>query len=292
MASGDGISIQYQAQGNGGQLIINESNNGFMESDWDRAPAEFITPVKVGGLDAEVVQGAYVVYPGATNAQWNPEAPIIRLRWIEDGIWFEMAKFGGVESISYLDQQGMIALAESMLYEPGETPGLAPKSSSPAESLASAPESSHAMLVGMEEAKKIAGFNFKELPSVPQGMVFVGATASPASINLEYESLEEGAGTLSISQSLSDENWQQFPADAITAVQVGDENAELIRGAYIFEPGASSGTWNPDVNIVHLRWVRDGIWSEILMTGGGSGSLAHLDENGLIALAESLVYVR
>jgi hypothetical protein len=118
MASGDGISIQYQAQGNGGQLIINESNNGFMESDWDRAPAEFITPVKVGGLDAEVVQGAYVVYPGATNAQWNPEAPIIRLRWIEDGIWFEMAKFGGVESISYLDPDGMIALAENMVYAP------------------------------------------------------------------------------------------------------------------------------------------------------------------------------
>ena len=114
MAGPGGISIQYQAQGNGGQLIINESTTGFMESDWDQVPVEFITPVKIGDVEAEVVQGAYVVYPGATNAEWNPEAPIIRLRWIEDGIWFEMAKFGGVESISYLDQHGMIALAESM----------------------------------------------------------------------------------------------------------------------------------------------------------------------------------
>jgi hypothetical protein len=118
MASGGGISIQYQAEGNGGQLIINESTNGFMESDWDQAPAEFITPVKVGDLDAEIVQGTYVVYPGGTTAEWNSDAPIIRLRWIEDGIWFEMAKFGNVESISWLDKAGLIALAESLVQYP------------------------------------------------------------------------------------------------------------------------------------------------------------------------------
>jgi hypothetical protein len=117
MVGGGGISIQYQAQGKGGQLIINESTTGFMESEWDQAPAEFITPVKVGDLNAEAVRGAYVVYPGDTSAKWNADVPIIRLRWIENGIWFEMAKFGGVESIVYLDQDAMIALAESMVYE-------------------------------------------------------------------------------------------------------------------------------------------------------------------------------
>jgi len=62
--------------------------------------------------------GAYVVYPNETTAKWNPDAPILRLRWIEAGIWFEMAKFGGVESIAYLDQGAMIELAESMVYKP------------------------------------------------------------------------------------------------------------------------------------------------------------------------------
>lgn len=117
--AGEGrMSIQYDASGGGGALVINESTNGFMESEWDQSPAEFITSVKVGELNAEIVQGAYVVYPGETSAKWNPDAPILRLRWIEDGIWFEMAKFGGVESIEYLDQAGMIALAESLVYEP------------------------------------------------------------------------------------------------------------------------------------------------------------------------------
>jgi len=114
MATEGSVVIEYQALGNGGQLIINESTNGFMQSDWDRAPAEAITRVTVNGLDAEIVQGAYVVYPGGTSAKWNRDAPILRLRWVTDGIWYEMAKFGNVESIEYLDQNGLIELAESL----------------------------------------------------------------------------------------------------------------------------------------------------------------------------------
>lgn len=114
MATPGGISIQYEAQGGGGALIINESTEGFMQSEWDQAPVEAISQVQVGDLDAEIVKGGYVVYPGETVARWNPDAAIVRLRWISDGIWFEMAKFGGVESISYLDQNAMINLAENM----------------------------------------------------------------------------------------------------------------------------------------------------------------------------------
>jgi hypothetical protein len=113
-----GLTIEYNAQGGGGALIINESTLGFMESEWDQAPAEFITAVKIGELNAEIVQGSYVVYADETTAKWNPDAPIMRLRWIENGIWFEMARFGGVETIAYLDQAALIALAESLVYEP------------------------------------------------------------------------------------------------------------------------------------------------------------------------------
>lgn len=289
MAGPGGISIQYQAQGHGGQLIINQSTDGFMESEWDQAPAEFISPAKVGELYAEVVQGAYVVYPGEMTARWNPDVPILRLRWIEGGTWFEMAKFGGVESIAYLDRNGLIALAESMTYAPGDYQSLQTEPLV-AEAQVTVAEFDHVSQVNLEDAKRVANFAVREPASTPQGMIFAGATATQGSITLQYESQEKGAGTLSINESLSGENWQVLPTEAITSVPIGNVNAELAKGAYIYPPGTTSGTWNAEVNIMQLRWVEDGIWFEILLTGGGVGSLAHLDQNGLVALAESLVH--
>ena len=115
---GNAIHLEYEAQGGGGNLMITQLKDGFIQSDWDQVPAEAIVPVNIGGLDAEFAQGTFIVPAGATSATWNPDAPILRLRWVKDGIWFEMAKFGDVERIEYLDQEGLIALAESMTYNP------------------------------------------------------------------------------------------------------------------------------------------------------------------------------
>lgn len=111
---GSAISLEYEAQGGGGNLIIMQSNDGFLQSDWDKVPAEAVIPVKIGDLDAEFAQGTFVVPAGATSAIWNPSVAILRLRWKRDGIWFEMSKFGDVEAIEYLDQNGMIELAERL----------------------------------------------------------------------------------------------------------------------------------------------------------------------------------
>jgi hypothetical protein len=290
MAGEGGISIQYQAQGNGGQLIINESTNGFMESEWDQAPVEAISQVRIGELDAEIVQGAYVVYPGETVACWNPDVQILRLRWISEGLWFEMAKFGGVESIAYLDKAGLIALAKNMVYEPDEDQSLSAEPASSTELPRIASEPDPVVSVSISEAEKVTLFAVKVLPSALQGMVFVGATATQSSINIQYESLVKCAGLLSISQSLHAENWKQVPADAVTFVRVGDMVAEFIRGDYVFLPGDPSGTWNAHINSVHLRWVENGVRFVISMYAGGVGSLAHLDQAGPIALAESMMY--
>jgi hypothetical protein len=115
---GNAISIEYEAQGGGGNLIIMQSQEGFIQSDWDKVPANAIVPVKIGGLDGEFVRGTFVVYAGETSATWNPNAPILRLRWVKDGVWFEMSKFGDVKAIEYLDQAGLIELAESLAIKP------------------------------------------------------------------------------------------------------------------------------------------------------------------------------
>jgi len=115
---GNAINIEYETPGKGGHLNIKQSQEGFVQSDWDRVPANAIVPVKIGDLDAEFVQGTFVVYPGETSATWNPDAPILRLRWVKNDIWFEMTKSGNVGAIEYLNQAGMIELAKSLVFEP------------------------------------------------------------------------------------------------------------------------------------------------------------------------------
>jgi hypothetical protein len=115
---GNVIHISYQAEGGGANLIIKQSQGGFLQSDWDRVPPEAIVPVEIGQTDGEFVRGTFVVYVGETAATWNPDAPILRLRWVKDGVSFEMAKFGDVKAIEYLDQAGLIELAESLAIKP------------------------------------------------------------------------------------------------------------------------------------------------------------------------------
>jgi len=115
---GNAISIEYEAHGSGGHLILMQSREGFVQSDWDKVPANAIIPVKIGERDGEFVQGTFVVYAGETSATWNSDAPILRLRWMENGIWFELTKFGDVETIEYLDREGLIKLAESLTIKP------------------------------------------------------------------------------------------------------------------------------------------------------------------------------
>lgn len=111
---GNAISIEYEAQGGGGNLIIMQSRDGYVQSQWDQVPADAIIPVRIGGLDGEFAKGTFVVYGNDNVGTWNPDAAILRLRWVKDGVWYEMTRFGDVESIQYLDQAGMIALAESL----------------------------------------------------------------------------------------------------------------------------------------------------------------------------------
>ncbi len=115
---GNAVNVEYETQGRGGHLSIMQSQEGFIQSDWDKVPANAIVPVKIGALDAEFTQGKFVVYTGEASATWNPDAAILRLRWVKDGVWFAMTKHGDVQAIEYLDQAGLIELAESLAVQP------------------------------------------------------------------------------------------------------------------------------------------------------------------------------
>jgi hypothetical protein len=115
---GNAVHLEYETQDRGGHLMIAQSEGGFVQSDWDQVPAQAIVPVQIGEQDGELVRGMFVVYAGKKTARWNPDAPILRLRWVQDGVWFEMTKRGAAEAIAYLDQGALIDLAEGLAIRP------------------------------------------------------------------------------------------------------------------------------------------------------------------------------
>jgi len=276
MAGPGGISIQYEVVGGGGALVINESKDGFMQSEWDQAPVESISQVRIGDLDAEIVQGAYVVYPGETVAKWNSDAPILRLRWIEDGIWFEMAKFGGVERIQYLGQDELIELAASLTNAPFTLP--------------------------VREAESLAGFDVLEPTRVPEVLSLWGAAfeskewtrkQNTVRIFYSFSSDQYGPGlesngvvlTQQPVESIEDCDICDFVgADAnVEQVKIGAATGEYVVGVWKAD-GAGNWVWEYEPYLQTLRWQANGMAFELLYMGIPEA----VTKADMIAMAESM----
>jgi hypothetical protein len=277
-ANSTSISIEYEAQGGGGALILNESSEGFMESEWNQAPVEAISQVKIGNIDAEIVQGTFVVYPDETVARWNSDASILRLRWIFDGVWFELAKFGNVESIEYLDRDALLELAESVM--------------------------NGSFTLDIKEAESLAGYDVLEPTWLPPVLFFEGAAFEPEEwsfpkdavlISYYFYSDRVGPGLASNGIVIT-----QQPADSIEeckmgtdclvgmganveTVQIGDMPGEYVIGVWSAD---NSGNWHwvNDPYLQRLRWQNNDIAFEILYMGPPE----EIAKTDLMAIAESM----
>lgn len=108
-------TVVYNAVGGGAGLALTQGRGPLDQIVWEAIPPEaLVEPVQVLGLPAEYVRGTFVVYAGAREATWNPDAPVQRLRWRAGDTWFELRLDGGVEAVAQLDRAGLIALAESL----------------------------------------------------------------------------------------------------------------------------------------------------------------------------------
>jgi hypothetical protein len=261
LGSPGSISIQYEVVGGGGALIINESKNGFMQSEWDQAPVEAISQVMIGDLEAEIVQGSYVVFPGETVARWNSDAPTLRLRWIENGIWIEMAKFGSVERIAYLDQDALIELAERLTDDP--------------------------FPLEVKDAERQADFDTLEPAVIPEGMTFLGASFDPAvkmiSLSFGYSDSERIIllrQQLVSSQETCDVCGLVGASALVQPVQIQGAAGEYAEG--VWELTNTGPVWRDDPYLKTIRWQKDGMAYELIYMG------MDLDKDQLVAIAESM----
>ncbi|HET9914760.1 MAG TPA: hypothetical protein VFQ13_22910 [Anaerolineales bacterium] len=277
-ANAASISIEYEAQGGGGALILNESSQGFMESEWDQAPVEAISQVKIGNIDAEIVQGTYVVYPGETVARWNPDAPILRLRWMFDGVWFEMAKLGNVEAIAYLDRDALLRLAENMLYG--------------------------SFTLDVKEAESLAGFDVLEPTWLPPVLYFEGAAFEPkewdspkntVKISYYFSSEKLGPGLASNGIVITQQPIESVEdckigtgclvgaGAEVESVQIGDMMGEYVIGVWQAD-NAGNWIWVHEPYLQRVRWQTNDMAFEILYVGPPE----EIQKADLIAIAESM----
>lgn len=112
--NGESVIIEYEAIGGGGTLLIQQSMEGYYQSKWDKVPQNDITSVMIGNISGEFVEGGFSVSPEKNNAVWNPDIDMMRLRWFDNGIWFELTKLGDVKVMEFIDQAYLIQLAESL----------------------------------------------------------------------------------------------------------------------------------------------------------------------------------
>ncbi|RPJ23728.1 MAG: hypothetical protein EHM33_20045 [Chloroflexi bacterium] len=272
------ISIEYEAQGGGGALILNESLDGFIQSEWDQAPVEAVSQVKIGNIEAEIVQGSFVVLPGETIARWNPDASILRLRWIFDGVWFEMAKFGNVESIEYLDRDALLGLAGSMM--------------------------NGSFTLDIKEAEALAGFDVLEPTWLPPVLFFEGAAFEPTewdspknAVKISYYFYSEKLGPGLASNGIVT---TQQPIDSIEdckigtgclvgagaeveTVQIGAMTGEYVIGVWKAD-NAGHWIWEHEPYLQRVRWQSDDMAFEILYMGPPE----EITKTDLIAIAESM----
>lgn len=261
---GNAISIEYEAQGGGGNLMIMQSREGFTQSDWDQVPDDAVVAVRIGGLDAEYAQGTFVVYGNDTVATWNPDAPILRLRWVKDGIWFQMTKFGDVEPIEYLDRDGMVALAETLTNEP--------------------------FPLELSDAEGQAGFEVWEPAALPEGMTFLGSSFEPFSktTSLSYGYSEADRAILIQQQPVSSPEICDLcgvigASAEVETVKIRDTSGEYVIGVWKADE-AGNWTWEYEPFLQRVRWQEDGMAFEILYMGPPE----QITKNDLVVIAASM----
>jgi hypothetical protein len=280
------MTINYQVVEGGGYLTLSQGIGVMQESssNWGEVPANAVEQISVGSHYGEFVRGQFVVYPGATSATWEPEAAVMRLRWSEGNRWFSLEKMGDTGPVEYLDKEGLIALALSLV-------------DAPAPDANTSIDKDYQMSIA--EAETIAGFDLLEPTVLPAGFELMNARYDAAfqTVMLFYlpKGESSGVGGLYISQS-SRNTVDEFtgcevcPAQAVEQVQVNGITAYYWQGA--FDAGSaehplSPPVWRADEPHFTLTWAT----SELIITINYSLTEwygGQINKDDLVRIAESM----
>ena len=105
------VSFGYERDGGGISIVQMATSSPNFEAQREAVGAgATIESVQIGTLAGEFVQGNWDTKDG--KVVWNPEYPYMRLRWIDGGVYRQVATEPGQPSS--LTRKDLIAIAESM----------------------------------------------------------------------------------------------------------------------------------------------------------------------------------
>lgn len=114
----EGISLIYDYWRGGRQLVIFQQLMTDSNSTATVVGASaVIEEVQIGEVKGEYVEGQFIVLPGATAAIWKSDVPFRRVRWVNNGVLFEIIAAGGgadEPDLGYIGKAELIAIAEGL----------------------------------------------------------------------------------------------------------------------------------------------------------------------------------
>lgn len=275
------------------QLHLLQSTQGFGGEEagpWNSASADEIQTVMVAGQPAEYVRGQYLAAAGETQAAWDAQAPIARLRWQNGAWWFQIVRTG-----QRLPQaQELASLAGSLAAVPAQPPtGSQPTPDASASQMAEAGN--------LAEVQAKVSFPILKPGVLPEGLAFSHARYEPFSgaVMLFYGSfapdrLRANGPVLMVSEApgvrISHVDGE-FPPEAIQQVTVNGFPGQLVAGMLTtgpHDPGTPAPTpvWDASSGVYILVWSTDSM--SFAVQFNPAGREVRLTPQEMIQIAESL----
>jgi len=183
-----------------------------------------------------------------------------------------------VTPVQWVEQAPGVAAATRTPQPPQPTP--------PGQAFETTCGSYQAPRCSIEDIRGMVDFPVFALPSLPEGMIFVGATGGPDQVHLFYSTSNQTGNLILWQEPRNDEEsrqtWQVGADAVIEQVQVGAVTGEYVKGSY--DGNANPPVWNADLNVQVLRWVNQGVLINLQMLG----TEPRLGRDDLAALAATL----
>ncbi|MEA4910115.1 MAG: hypothetical protein VB089_21010 [Anaerolineaceae bacterium] len=261
------------------------------ENTWFSVPEDAVQSLEVAGQPGEYVRGQFMARPGESQAEWNADVPVERLRWKNGDWWFQLVKTGGEEmqASALADLAAQLTNDDTQVQADGQD----------SNSLQAAVPGVYTDLASLEAA---AGFDVLEPGVLPEGLPFSHARYEAIfhSVMLLYgnfapDKIHADGPVLLLIQAprpaQDSDPSGYYPPEAIQAVEVNGQAGYLITGSmetFMAEEGqpTPAPVWHADSGGLALHW-NSGEWQfDLRFDPTGHGARIGMED--LLEIAASL----